>query len=149
MIHSQITRNILFFVIQRFVCINALLCLPLLCQLMPKEDNFMQYSLLAINNKWLCREQKKESFTVHNYDSAVFSIIFQPSLDTGNLSSIQKIFSSDILLQIDKKEFLASGDVIYYMNWLPTGQIYNIYVSKQIYMLHMKLVCDQKLPKVG
>ena len=48
--------------------------------------------------------------------------------------AFKKFLSSDILLQIDKKEFLASGDVIHYMNWLPTGQIYNIYVSKQVYM---------------
>ena len=44
------------------------------------------------------------------------------------------IFTGDILLQIDKREFLTSGDVNYYMKWLPTGEIYNIYVSNKFYI---------------
>ena len=70
-----------------------------------------------------------ESFTVHNYDSAVFSIFFNLHLIVVTYPAFLKSFSGDILLQIDKKEFLTSGDVNHYMNWLPTGQIYNIYVS--------------------
>ena len=44
------------------------------------------------------------------------------------------VFTGDILLQIDKREFLTSGDVNYYMKWQPTGEIYNIYVSNKFYI---------------